>query len=135
MQCVVCGKWKRLHTKSPQPPHALCQTFFGGCSYSGGDHLAGKLDDNDVCELCCHIACKAIAENPPQEATESPMRAFKVIDTTLNTKGAPARPGDVLKTVWRGSTMVGAVAYIGTHPDRQKVEEGLFHIDGPEDDC
>jgi len=62
LQCVVCGQWKRLHTRDPQPPHGLRQIFFGGCQYSGGDHLAAKHGDNDVCESCCHLACKAIAE-------------------------------------------------------------------------
>lgn len=63
LQCVVCGQWKRLHTKDPQPPHDLKQTFFGGCQYSdGGDHLAHKGSDHDVCELCCHTACKAIKD-------------------------------------------------------------------------
>ena len=66
IQCVVRGQWKRLHTKSPQPPHDIAQTFFGGCIYSdGGNHLAGKDGDNDVCELCCHVACKRIAEQKP----------------------------------------------------------------------
>lgn len=74
LQCVVCGQWKRLHTKSPQPPHDMCQTFFGGCKYSGGgDHLAGRLGDNDVCEECCHVECKRQAaemENALPKETE-----------------------------------------------------------------
>lgn len=62
IQCVVCGKWKRLHTRSEQPPHGLHQTFFGGCEYNAGnDHLAKKGDDNDVCELCCHVECKRLS--------------------------------------------------------------------------
>ena len=62
LQCVVCGRWKRVYTRDARPPHDLRQTFFGGCEYSnGGDHLAGKPGDNDVCEDCCHVACKTIA--------------------------------------------------------------------------
>ncbi len=67
IQCVVCGKWKRLHTKSPQPPHGLNTSYFGGCRYAIdakiGDerHLARRGNDDDVCEVCCHIECKRIA--------------------------------------------------------------------------
>lgn len=66
IQCVVCGKWKRLHTNKTYPPYGLQQTFLGGCGYAqeigkGDDHLASKGDDSDVCETCCHIECKRIA--------------------------------------------------------------------------
>lgn len=65
IQCVVCGEWKRLHLREERG--GLKQTFYGGCIYAdGGDHLARRGDgptaDNDVCEDCCHIACKAIAQ-------------------------------------------------------------------------
>jgi hypothetical protein len=59
IQCSVCGKWKRLHTKDKRPPYDLRQTFFGGCSYANGDHLAG--DRIDVCADCCEIECKTLA--------------------------------------------------------------------------
>lgn len=60
IQCSVCGKWKRLHTKDRHPPFDLRQTFFGGCSFTNGDHLAG--DKSDVCAECCQIACRKISE-------------------------------------------------------------------------
>lgn len=65
MQCSVCGKWKRLYTKDRRPPFDLHQTFFGGCTFGGGDHLAG--DHVDVCALCCEIECRKLA-SPEQLA-------------------------------------------------------------------
>jgi len=67
IQCVVCGKWKRFRVKEyiSKGGYEANQTFFGGCAYSEkGEHLARKGSDNDVCDDCCHIACKAISEMP-----------------------------------------------------------------------
>lgn len=61
LQCSCCGRWKRLHCK-PYPSlggYQAEQTFFGGCAYTDGDHLAG--DHVDVCDDCCHVACQQIA--------------------------------------------------------------------------
>lgn len=62
MQCVVCGRWMRVHCKPYQSKggYEATQKFFGGCSYGGGDHLAGAGGDHDVCDDCCHIECKRI---------------------------------------------------------------------------
>lgn len=62
VQCSVCGQWKRLNCKPEMSPggYERRQRFFGGCAHSkGGDHLAG--DHIDVCDDCCHEACKALA--------------------------------------------------------------------------
>jgi hypothetical protein len=57
LQCVVCGKWKRLRDQ-----RTGAQRFYGGCVYAhGGDHLARKGTDHDVCEDCCHKKCKELA--------------------------------------------------------------------------
>lgn len=56
LQCSVCGRWKRLHTKRLG---RAAQIFYGGCEYSsGGDHLAG--DHVDVCDDCCRVQCKKL---------------------------------------------------------------------------
>lgn len=61
LQCVCCGGWTRLHGKMPNGE--AFQRFYGGCAHNGGnDHLAGKNGDNDVCDACCQVECKAIAE-------------------------------------------------------------------------
>lgn len=49
------------------------QMFFGGCEWAlklseaglhrGENHLAQKDGDDDVCEPCCHIACKKIHDD------------------------------------------------------------------------
>lgn len=59
MQCDVCGKWMRIHCKPYQSKggYEAEQKFFGGCSYSNGDHRAGA----DVCDDCCHTKCKELA--------------------------------------------------------------------------
>lgn len=62
LQCSVCGQWKRLNVKKPYRSlggYEARQVFFGGCSYTDGDHLAG--DRSDVCDGCCHVACRDIA--------------------------------------------------------------------------
>lgn len=61
MQCSVCGKWRRLHCKPYQSlgGYTAEQTIHGGCSHNNGDHLAG--DHVNVCDWCCHTACKEIA--------------------------------------------------------------------------
>lgn len=54
LQCCVCGKWKRLNKSNGE------QTFYGGCNFSNGDHLAGKTGPdgcNDVCDECCEREC------------------------------------------------------------------------------
>ena len=56
LQCSVCGKWKRLHQKAKKPPFDSNQNFFGGCHFTGGDHLAG--DKVDVCVECCETKCR-----------------------------------------------------------------------------
>lgn len=62
LQCVVCGKWKRLYIAGG------IQSFYGGCEYNElGDHLASKGNDHDVCEDCCHVACKAVAAHQNNE--------------------------------------------------------------------
>lgn len=61
LQCVVCGSWMRLHGRTPESK--AMQRFFGGCDHNkGNDHLAGKNGDNDVCDQCCQIECKRLAE-------------------------------------------------------------------------
>lgn len=64
IQCSVCGKWMRLYGQVPNRYNGgkieRTQIFYGGCSYSNGDHLAG--DKQDVCDNCCHIECKKISE-------------------------------------------------------------------------
>jgi len=64
LQCSVCGGWMRLHRLQPITSiggYERTQNFYGGCPYSGGDHLAGKPEDNDVCDDCCHTECKRLA--------------------------------------------------------------------------
>lgn len=67
MQCAACGRWMRLHGKRPEAvdgkvTEVAVQRFFGGCDHNkGGDHLAVKTDNNDVCDRCCQIECRAIA--------------------------------------------------------------------------
>jgi hypothetical protein len=57
VQCSVCGQWKRLHCHeyTSKGGYKANQTFFGGCAYTRGDHLAG--DHVDVCDDCCHAVC------------------------------------------------------------------------------
>ena len=61
LQCSVCWKWKRLRCEPYQSAggYEANQTFFGGCAYTRGDHLAG--DHSDVCDVCCHTECKRLA--------------------------------------------------------------------------
>ncbi len=67
MQCVCCSRWMRLHGKRMALVGGLVtevsvQRFFGSCEFSnGGDHLAGKIGDNDVCATCCGEECKKLA--------------------------------------------------------------------------
>ena len=62
LQCVVCGKWLRLH-RAQADGWGNTQTFYGGCTFNkGGDHLAAKPGDNDVCEWCCQRECKRLKE-------------------------------------------------------------------------
>lgn len=60
LQCIVCGQWKRLHGRDKDGN--VVQRFYGGCTYSNGDHLF-RIDgsDPDVCHACCLIACRDIA--------------------------------------------------------------------------
>lgn len=64
LQCSVCGNWKRLHGRDDTG--AMVYRFFGGCGHNAGnDHLSGRPSAdgcNDVCDSCCQIACKALAE-------------------------------------------------------------------------
>jgi hypothetical protein len=60
LQCSVCHKWMRLHRAKPDPQTGHSQRFFGGCSFTRGDHLAG--DKMDVCDDCCRTECKRLAE-------------------------------------------------------------------------
>ena len=67
MQCVCCARWMRLHGKRLQivegeVKEVAVQRFYGSCNYTRGDHAAGKNGDNDVCDACCQVQCKAIAE-------------------------------------------------------------------------
>lgn len=68
MQCAACGRWMRLHGKrlevvDGQITEIAVQRFYGGCDHNhGGDHLAAKPDNPDVCDRCCQVECKAIAE-------------------------------------------------------------------------
>lgn len=62
VQCSVCGQWKRQNASQPEMSpggYERTQRFFGGCAYTGGDHLAG--DHTDVCDDCCHVECKRLA--------------------------------------------------------------------------
>lgn len=64
LQCSVCSRWMRLHGKrlevvGAKVTEVAFQRFYGGCDYSGGDHLAG--DRTDVCDVCCHAECKRLA--------------------------------------------------------------------------
>lgn len=68
MQCSVCGRWMRLHGKrlvvvGGKPTEVAFRRFYGSCSYSRGDHLAGT--NNDVCDACCHRECMKIAASKP----------------------------------------------------------------------
>jgi len=59
LQCSCCGKWKRLVKEDGT------HTFFGGCGYTNGDHLAGKVGSdncNDICDACCQIECKRLSD-------------------------------------------------------------------------
>lgn len=62
MQCDCCGKWMRIHCKpyTSKGGYVAEQKFFGGCAHApgNGDHLAG----HDVCDDCCHVECKRLAE-------------------------------------------------------------------------
>src|ERR1700686_589839 len=61
LQCACCGKWKRLHGRDPKTGEHI-YLFFGGCGYTGGDHLCAKTaDTNDVCDDCCQTECKGIS--------------------------------------------------------------------------
>lgn len=58
MQCVACGRWGRLFANGRQ-------VFHGSCRHNkGGDHLAAKNGDNDVCGSCCDAECKRLAMQP-----------------------------------------------------------------------
>ena len=82
IQCIVCAKWMRLHQSTARntPSGEHTQNFFGGCQYAldltqaglhrGEEHLAGKDGDHDVCETCCHVACKAIHDERRLSLTE-----------------------------------------------------------------
>lgn len=60
LQCACCGQWKRLMSRDKNGQTTY--RFFGGCGYTGGDHLCSKsVDVNDVCDECCQIECKRIA--------------------------------------------------------------------------
>jgi hypothetical protein len=64
LQCSVCHRWMRLHGKRFQVVNGevrevAVQRFFGGCTFSRGDHLAG--DHVDVCDVCCQTECKRLA--------------------------------------------------------------------------
>jgi hypothetical protein len=67
LQCAACGRWMRLHGKRLElvdgaVTEVAVQRFYGGCTYNnGGDHLAGKIDNNDVCDACCRVECKKLA--------------------------------------------------------------------------
>lgn len=71
LQCSVCAKWKRLHGRDPGGK--MLYRFFGGCGYNAGnDHLAGRPSAdgcNDVCDDCCHVSCKALAERTHAEGS------------------------------------------------------------------
>src|SRR4051794_23456254 len=81
IQCVVCGKWKRLHVKAytSKGGYEATQTFFGGCGYNGDNsHLAHKGADDDVCDGCCHIECKRLALGQHM-VTKTPVGTIHVI--------------------------------------------------------
>lgn len=59
LQCPVCGQWMRLYGRDRDG--RIIQRFYGGCTYTHGDHLAGPGPDPSVCEQCCKVACEAIA--------------------------------------------------------------------------
>lgn len=67
LQCAGCRRWMRLHGKRlelvcNEVKEVSMQRFYGGCKFNnGGDHLAGKIGDNDVCDACCKIECKKLA--------------------------------------------------------------------------
>lgn len=64
LQCSVCGQWKRLQTNDPDRPYR----FYGGCGFTGGDHLAGKVGADgcrEVCTDCCETECRKLAEARP----------------------------------------------------------------------
>jgi len=71
MQCVVCGKWKRMICKNKVTGEDE-QVFFGACDYAieshvySDTHLAAKDGDDYVCHPCCKTACAALAKNKPQ---------------------------------------------------------------------
>lgn len=84
IQCVVCGRWKRLHVKAytSKGGYEATQTFFGGCGYNGDNsHLAHKGADDDVCDECCHIECKRLAGCDCQAPFERPGGAAGVSET------------------------------------------------------
>src|SRR5882757_4058219 len=65
LQCSVCSRWMRLHGKrlevvDGEVKEVAVQRFFGGCRYTRGDHLAGAKID--VCDACCQIECKRLAD-------------------------------------------------------------------------
>jgi hypothetical protein len=51
VQCDVCGKWSRLHTRDGQ------QFMYGGCHWTGNDHTAAG-ESQDVCDECCKGCCE-----------------------------------------------------------------------------
>jgi hypothetical protein len=59
---------KRLEVVNGEVKEVSFQRFYGGCSYTQGDHLAG--DHIDVCDACCHRECmKLKAALPAGEAS------------------------------------------------------------------
>lgn len=76
LQCAACGRWMRLHGKRLEAvdgkvTEVAVQRFYGGCDHNnGGDHLAVKPDNNEVCDRCCQIECKAIAAKKCQRVRD-----------------------------------------------------------------
>lgn len=69
LQCSVCGKWKRVRmNKGNANRPDWHQSFYGGCTFTNGDHLAG--DHLDVCVDCCDTKCKHLAEITAEGAPE-----------------------------------------------------------------
>lgn len=48
LQCVICGKWKRLNGVDGKGHYV--QRFFSGCSYREGREEEHK---DDTCQECC----------------------------------------------------------------------------------
>lgn len=80
-----------------------------------------RLDVWTVVERAVFAGLEAFAE---EASTEPP---FAIVDLESATE-----PGEQYRVVYRFATAELATAYLGAHPDQEKVARGGFAIDGPE---